>query len=1002
MRKSGLPLLKRDRLAALTAALALAPLGPAAALPVSGRVLGPGGSPVQGARTELVRQGESTDPAPVVAATTDRDGRFSLEAPGPGLWRVAVRSPGYVSVEAPLQPLLYGIQLPPAILQLDTSQRVAVADREGRPLEGALVRATPSQDVDQHAVWVPAERVAKAGPDGTAVLQRAEGEILEVRARSPLHAESAPVRGHGRMLLIRLDPARKNLTEATRTIRLRGRVVDAATNRPIGNALAWVEGRGNAVFTTPDGAFEVTASGPGRLLLAAPGYVLASLDARTLPPEVRLQPAASVEGRVVDPSGRPVADARILVDPPLPSDPPVASAPDGRFRLDGLPPASALALSARLEHPGRPPGPVSAASPLSPLAPGESRKGVRLVLARGAAVSGAVVAVEGRKESAAAGARVRLQPLRAGSPAVEVTTGQDGRFLLADLPEGRYRLDVRKPDLPAPVLPEVVVSETLRDLDLGRIVLPRGVTLAGVVTDPEGRPIPGAEVRATLPGRESAPEDPPIRATTRDDGGFRLGGLREGEPIDLRAEHPDYAPAEIAGVEAAPDPAVSIVLAPGAWLSGQVVDEDGEGVAGAVLAAWVSPAPGSGARGVDGLQVAAAADGHFEIRGLPPGTLRLRASAPGHQEAEVSGLELQPLEPLDDVRLVLAPSAVLEGTVRNSQGAPVPRARIAVRPAVDGPENGTRTVADRQVDAEGRFRVDGLAPGAVLVLADHDRYRQMERPFDLHPGVNRIDLVLETGLAVAGRVLDEAGTPVAGALVRLTEAGADRASARSRADGSFRLTGLSAGRLSIEASREGFSPAHLVVELAEAPVEGIELRLERGVILEGRILGLEAGDLARVKVSAFSPDFGVRTGTVGGDGRYRIEGLPPGDWMAIASVPPGSRQAKAPVRVAASASPAVADLDFRQGLTLSGRILLDGAPLADVRVEAIGTAGQGGGAAVTDERGEIRISGLEPGQYRLVLSHPARGLADERKVELPQRAALEISLTPAPLSPDLH
>ncbi|HEX7181544.1 MAG TPA: carboxypeptidase regulatory-like domain-containing protein [Thermoanaerobaculia bacterium] len=998
MRKSGLPLLKRDRLAALAAALVLAPLGPAAALPVSGRVLGPGGAPVQGARAELVREGESADPAPVVAATIDRDGRFSLEAPGPGLWRVTVRAPGYVSVEAPLHPLLYGTQLPPAILQLDAGQRVAVADREGRPLKGALVRATPSQDVDRHAVWFPAARFAKAGPDGTAMLQRAEGEVLEVRALSQLHAESAPVRGHGRMLLIRLDAARKDLAQATRTIRLRGRVVDAATNRPIGSALAWIEGEGNAVFTTPDGTFEMTASGPGRLRLAAPGYISASLDARSLPPEVRLQPAASVEGRVVDPSGRPVADARILVDPLLPSGPSVASAPDGRFRLDGLPPAAALALSARLEHPGRPPGPASTASPLSPLAPGEPRKGVRLVLVRGAMVFGAVVTVEGRTESEAAGARVRLQPLRAGSPAVEVTTGRDGRFLLADLPAGRYRLDVRKAGLPAPVLPEVVLPEPVRDLDLGRIVLPRGVTLAGVVTDPEGRPIPGAEVRATAIGRESAPEEPPIRATTGDDGGFRLGGLREGEPVDLRAEHPDYAPAEIAGVEAAPDPPVVMVLTPGSWLSGQVVDEEGEGIAGAVLAAWVSPAPGSGARGIDGLQVAAAADGRFEIRGLPPGALRLRASAPGHQDTEVSGLELQPLEPLDGVQLVLPPSAALEGTVRNAQGAPVPRARIAVRPATaDRPEDGARAVEDRQVDAEGRFRVDGLAPGAVLVLADHDRYRQVERPLDLRPGVNRIDLVLEPGLAVAGRVVDEAGDPVAGAQVRLAEAGADSASARSRADGSFRLTGLSAGRHSLEASREGFSPAQLTVELVETPVEGIELRLERGAILEGRLLGLDAGDLARVKVSAFSPELGVRTGTVGGDGRYRIEGLLPGNWMAAASVPPGSRQAKAPVRVAAGASPAIADLDFRQGLTLSGRVLLDGAPLADVRVEAIGTASQGGGAAVTDERGEIRISGLEPGRYRLVLSHPARGLADERTVELPQRAALEIALTPLPL-----
>ena len=1039
------------RTAAAAALLAWAAATPVLALPVSGRVLGPGGVPVDGARAELIPDvgegGLREPPAPaaaVAAADVGRDGRFTLDAPGPGLWRVVVRAPGYVPVEARLHPLLGEARLPPAILPLDAGQRVAVADREGRPVVGALVEMVEVAEAaappgSRRSVWAPVERAARSGADGIAVLPRAEGETLEVRARSERHDLSAPVRAHGRLVLVRLDSPRvPPPAEQPATTRwLRGRIVDAETGLPIAGALAWT-GAGPAATAAPDGSFELAASGTGPLRLlhvAAPGYLAAEVDpgtGRALPEPLRLRPAAAVEGVVVDTRGRPVADAEVHLEPASAGRLPAASAVDGRFRLGELPPGTALSLAARLEHPGGP-GPAAAPLPLSPLAPREEHHGLRLSLARGATVSGTVAAGTGRDAAEVAGARVRLEPLRAGAgPTVEVTTGLDGRFALADLPAGRYRLAVRAVGFPTPDLPPVVVPERLGrlgDVDLGRVVLPRAVDLAGLVTEPDGRPIAGVEVRVAFgllwgarPAASEHADTPPARAITAEDGSFRLAGLPEGARLDLSATHPDYRPAALADVEvveAVAGSEVSIVMMPGVRASGRVLDEAGEGIATAAVTAWVVSLPGirvdegvgkgvgeaageaPAAPATAGQQATAAEDGSFELRGLPPGALRLRASAPGHQAAELSGLDLGADQPLEGIELVLAPAAVLEGTVRTPEGAPLPRARIGVRPAPMPPApDGVAAppaAVDHPVDGEGRFRIDGLAPGAVVVAADHDRYREVERSLDLRPGINRVDLVLKPGLAVAGRVVDGAGAPVAGATVGLTGAGVhrvdrvdrvDRAWARSREDGSFRLAGLAAGRHAIEARKGGYSPAVLTVELAEAPLEGIELRLERGATLAGRLLGLTAGELARVEVAAVSPQLGVRDGVVEPGGHYRIDGLEPGDWMATASVPPGSRHARAPVRVAGTGTVA-ADLDFGQGLALAARVLVNGAPLSGVRIEALGTEGQGAGAALTDERGMVRISGLAPGPYRLELAHPASGLTDQRQVELPLEDTLE-------------
>lgn len=107
----------------------------------------------------------------------------------------------------------------------------------------------------------------------------------------------------------------------------------------------------------PAGWFDVEVRQPGLLPLVRPGVELGEdieADLGTL----TLRRGVALEGRVVDPLGRPVSEAEVRVMPDIMdgdriweafhrSGPAAVTGADGRFRLEGLDPAIGLALEVR-------------------------------------------------------------------------------------------------------------------------------------------------------------------------------------------------------------------------------------------------------------------------------------------------------------------------------------------------------------------------------------------------------------------------------------------------------------------------------------------------------------------------------------------------------------------------------------------------------------------------------------------------------------------------------
>ncbi len=106
---------------------------------------------------------------------------------------------------------------------------------------------------------------------------------------------------------------------------------------------------------------------------------------------------------------------------------------------------------------------------------------------------------------------------------------------------------------------------------------------------------------------------------------------------------------------------------------------------------------------------------------------------------------------------------------------------------------------------------------------------------------------------VRGTVLAPDGTPVEGAKVTLRNADKDapacgkefEAKASSSAEGAFWIQ-VPEGRYSVAADAEGYSPTVLKTPLtiAARPIERVEIRLEPGGNLSGRLLGLHPGEAA--------------------------------------------------------------------------------------------------------------------------------------------------------------
>lgn len=593
-------------------------------------------------------------------------------------------------------------------------------------------------------------------------------------------------------------------------------------------------------------------------------------------------------------------------------------------------------------------------------------------------------------------------PLVDSADTITAESDTNGRFAILAPPADEVDLEVRKKGF-APVLRRSlrIGIQCRGSFDLGTLILKPGARLTGRVVSQRGHALSGAEIFILdrLPPRtrwvETLPDMLP-KASTDGEGRFTLEDLPPGVAQHLLIRAPGHLVTAIGGVRPpGPDPLL-IRMEPAAHLHGRVVDSSGAGVSNARVGLdWQRVLPEDPRKRPVGEPILRSVlsddEGRFEIREVPEGDVSLHVTARGFVPVEAQSVHLPQPDPDDEFTLVLQPGARLEGRVATEAGEPVSKVRVSV---------GEHAASS---DAEGLYVLDGIASGSQELHVFHPHYRALLRPVWIEDGINYLDVELESGFEVTGRVIDEGGQPVNAAEVALTpedRAGLRIHEARTVEDGRFTLQPVRPGRYRLEARATGFATGELPRPLLvfDQPIQGVEVVLRPGATVSGWVLGLTSEEVSVVEVTAQILAGESRVARIDSEGRFEIRDLPPGDWLLRASVWDGQRQVEARVPIAPSDRWLRRDLEFGQRLTLSGRVLLGEEPLPTSHVAIRGERFSTERSVVTEFDGSFLFQDLEPDLYWLGVKDPNRLLVHNQTLELAHDLDVEVRLEAASIA----
>jgi hypothetical protein len=683
-------------------------------------------------------------------------------------------------------------------------------------------------------------------------------------------------------------------------VSIRGRVVAAENDAALPRVRVVVSSGDQSsapVLTDREGRFtvDVPAAESYTVRAAKAGYAFTTMPvgaatitaARGRGIEVRLARGAAVTGRVVDATGRPVIAATVLVqeEPNTVRSQPrsgVGAQTDdrGEYRVGGLP-AGRYSV-ALISWPGKAPEPRSpdgtgspggAVVPDDPRSPaiglraGDDSSVMDLVVPSGrripspaikrhdgpvgtSVVRGRVVGPFGEP---LADAHVHLQ----GTAERVVMTSAEGRFVISELPAGSFTLEVSKQGYGALRYGQrramqggrtirLRADETLDRID---VALPRGSAILGAVVDEYGEPVEGIYVHAlavnVADGRTIAVPVQSGERRTDDRGRYRLFGLL-----------------------------------PGTYLVAVSMD------------ATVS----TGVREPEGY-----APVYY------PGTTRL---------AEASKIEVEINRDLRGIDLTFSPSptARVSGVVVDDAGKPVKDAMV---PLFDrGSSDSVAFVPRFETTAsDGAFALRNVSPGEYLVQVvatlepstdDTAAGSQVVSVTDRAP--SPLTVRVSMGSTVSGRFIVEGDTDVTASRFRLKPVGPDPFTldvSMTTVDdvGTFRLRGLrGTATLALDGAPEnwylkslrigGIDATETAVDFDAQSYENAELVLSsRGASIAGSVTDEHAVRVGDYAVIAFPTrrDMRLSPGRVKSvradqDGRYRVSGLPPGEyWVAAVS-----------------------------------------------------------------------------------------------------------------------
>ena len=658
-----------------------------------------------------------------------------------------------------------------------------------------------------------------------------------------------------------------------------------------------------------------------------------------------LERGVFLSGKVTDPDGKPLKDTYVGVFNKEGAGGANTDA-DGNYRFPVRPGAYELSVN-----------PPSGTSLLPEHRTGLEVKGdltLNISLKKGATVSSVVRDPDGKRVQ---NVYVNLQDPKT-SQGYGAATDADGAYSIVVTP-GRYNLNASPPS-GSPLLPfrkdGLDVAADLR-LDLN---LERGNILSGRVTDPDGKPVQNVYINLYSP----QPGALGSGGNTDADGRYRIAllpgtysisiGLPSGSPF-VSKSIPDY---KIAG-----DQTFDIKLDRGATLSGRVTDPDGKPVQGVNINAHSQLLNAGGGIQTD-------AEGRYRII-LLPGTYSINISLPSGSALVSKNIQEYKITADQTLDIKLDRGNILSGRVTDPDGKPVQNVYVNLYSSQPGAIG-----AGGSTDAEGRYRIT-LLPGtysvSISVPSGSPLVSKNIQDFKITAD-QTFDVKLDRGNILSGRVTDPDGKPVQNVYVNAYSSlpGALGSGGNTDADGRYRVT-LLPGTYNVSIGLPSGSSfvSKNIQDYKIAGDQTLDIKLDRGSILSGRVTDPDGKPVQNVYVNVYSPQPGAfgNGGNTDEDGRYRVV-LLPGTYSISIGLPSGSPFVSKSIPDYKIAGDQTFDIKLDRGVALSGRITdPDGRPVQNVNVNLWSQETQTGGGAQTDAEGRYRIT-LLPGTYSLNINPP--------------------------------
>jgi protocatechuate 3,4-dioxygenase beta subunit len=442
-----------------------------------------------------------------------------------------------------------------------------------------------------------------------------------------------------------------------------------------------------------------------------------------------------------------------------------------------------------------------------------------VTLYKGGKLIGLVI---GPDDKPLAGATVSL-PVAALHSGTRPTATADaaGRFVMTGLPTDKYAVTVSPPAgclaceqvfENLPVIGGLAVEHQLK--------LTEGATIAGTVTGPDSKPVPGVRLAVTL-GYGRGPQ-----GVTDAQGQFKITGI----PPALRQPAPPAQPLQITMGVSPPETAayllgtnvplkdlaagrttpVDVRLAAGCSITGVVTGPDSKPVPRCQVSAFQRMGQfgytscASGQTGPDGrYRLAHVPVGKWQVSVVPPAGLNLMPEASPEKTLAADQTET--------ADLALKSGAVVLGRVTSTRGHPVSGATVRLEAGRDaatallpGLMQGGKVAF---TDPKGAFRIDSVPAGSHKVHCSPLDPALLVEPAEIKvaaTGEHKVDLVAHVTGSLRGTVHDAAGNPLGYEFlsVRLEQAeAAGKGQAPTTypdAGGQFRLTSIVPGKYSLK------------------------------------------------------------------------------------------------------------------------------------------------------------------------------------------------------------